>query len=85
MFEKSHLLGKDKKNKILKNIINLYHQKHQNINKILKQFSEQFINLKKSDLILFHENLLHRSNKNFTNKVRFAWNCKSSRKTNRVK
>lgn len=86
VLKKSHLLGRVKKTKFFKKHNKSVSSKTpKNINKILKQFSEQFINLKKSDLILFHENLLHRSNKNFTNKVRFAGIVRVQERLNRVK
>jgi hypothetical protein len=31
-----------------------------------------FFNMKLTDLAIFHENLIHKSNKNFTNKIRFS-------------
>ena len=43
-----------------------------NIKKIEKKFVEKAIIMKLKDIVVFDENVLHRSNKNLTNKVRFA-------------
>ena len=37
-----------------------------------KYFKEKFLNMNIGDVCIFHENLIHRSNINKTNKVRFA-------------
>jgi len=42
------------------------------INKIKKQFSEKFINMNLKDIVIFSENILHKTNKNISNQVRFA-------------
>lgn len=38
----------------------------------IKKFVEKFIIMKLKDIVVFDENVLHRSNKNLTNKIRFA-------------
>lgn len=43
-----------------------------NINVITKKFSEKFINMKLGDLVMFDENVIHKSNINRTNKIRFV-------------
>ena len=42
------------------------------IRKIVKKFVEKSIIMKLKDIVVFDENVLHRSNKNLTNKIRFA-------------
>ena len=42
------------------------------IRKIEKKFVEKSIIMKLKDIVVFDENVLHRSNKNLTNKIRFA-------------
>ena len=37
-----------------------------------KYFKEKFLNMNVSDVCIFHEHLIHRSNINKTNKIRFA-------------
>ena len=69
----SHQLGsiKEVKNiKRSKKSINTF--KPQNIVSIKKRFKEKFINLHLGDICLFNENIIHKSNKNFTNTVRFV-------------
>jgi len=71
--EKSHVMG---------NIQNLYNkQKHsksvnsfvpKEMKEIEKNFKEKFLTLLMGDVCLFHENIIHRSNANNTNKIRFA-------------
>ena len=39
---------------------------------IKKHFKEKFINIEVGDVCIFHENIIHRSNVNKTNKIRFA-------------
>ena len=39
---------------------------------IKKYFKEKFINLELGDVCIFHENIVHKSNINKTNKIRFA-------------
>ena len=56
--------------KLSKKSINSFIPK--NINKIKKQFSEKFINMNLKDIIIFSENILHKTNKNISNQVRFA-------------
>ena len=73
VLQKSHELGVIKK---LKNIkyskksINTFLPK--NINEIKKKFNEKFIIMKKGDLCLFHENIIHKTNKNKIKKIRFV-------------
>ena len=43
-----------------------------NINVIAKKFSEKFIYMKLGDLVMFDENVIHKSNINSTNKIRFV-------------
>jgi ectoine hydroxylase-related dioxygenase (phytanoyl-CoA dioxygenase family) len=71
--EKSHSMGK---------IRNLYNkQKHsksvysfvpKEIKEIKKNFKEKFLTLPMGDVCLFHENIIHRTNVNKTNQIRFA-------------
>ena len=56
--------------KLSKKSINSFIPK--NINKIKKQFSEKFINMNLKDIVIFSENILHKTNKNISNQVRFA-------------
>ena len=42
------------------------------IKKLKKKYKETFINMKKKDFVLFHENIIHRTNKNTSNKIRLA-------------
>lgn len=42
------------------------------INVIAKKFSEKFIYIKLGDLVMFDENVIHKSNINSTNKIRFV-------------
>ena len=37
-----------------------------------KYFKEKYLNMDLGDVCIFHENIVHRSNLNKTNKVRFA-------------
>ena len=64
------LVKKTYNKKLSKKSINSFIPK--NINKIKKQFSEKFINMNLKDIILFSENILHKSNKNISNQIRFA-------------
>ena len=69
----SHKLGsinKVKNIKRSKKSINTF--KPKNILSIKKRFKEKFINLHLGDICLFNENIIHKSNKNFTNTVRFV-------------
>ena len=73
VLKKSHILGeiKDVTNiKLSKNSINTFFPK--NILKLKKRFNEKFIKMKIRDICVFSENIIHRSNKNFTNKIRFV-------------
>ena len=56
--------------KLSKKSINSFIPK--NINSIKSRFYEKFINMKLKDIVLFSENIIHRTNKNTSNKVRFA-------------
>ena len=56
--------------KLSKTSINSFIPK--NINKIKKKFSEKFINMNLKDIIIFSENILHKTNKNISNQIRFA-------------
>lgn len=42
------------------------------INLIKKYFKEKFLNMDLGDVCIFHENIIHKSNINKTNKIRFA-------------
>ena len=50
----------------------VYSYTPKNIRKIEKKFTENSINMNIKDIVVFSENVLHRSNKNLTNKIRFA-------------
>ena len=63
----------------IKNLYNI--QKHsksvysfvpKDIKEIKKNFSEKFLNIQMGDVCVFHENIIHRSNANKSNKIRFA-------------
>ena len=56
--------------KLNKKSINSYVPK--DIKKIKKNLPEKFINMHLKDIVLFDENLIHKSNENRTKKVRFA-------------
>jgi len=56
--------------KLSKKSINSYVPK--DIKKIKKNLPEKFINMHLKDIVLFDENLIHKSNENRTKKVRFA-------------
>ena len=69
----SHNLGFIKKVnniKLSKKSINSYIPKE--IKTIKNKYSEKFINMNLKDIVLFNENLIHRTNNNISNKVRFA-------------
>jgi hypothetical protein len=42
------------------------------INIFKKKYPEKYINLNLGDVCIFDENLIHKTNKNITNKIRFA-------------
>ena len=42
------------------------------IKKFKKKYKEFFINMKKKDFVMFHENLIHRTNKNISPNIRLA-------------
>mgnify|MGYP001350646088 CR=1 FL=1 len=56
--------------KLSKKSINTF--KPVNINKIKKMYKEKFIEMNLGDVCIFHENILHKTNKNSSNKVRFV-------------
>jgi ectoine hydroxylase-related dioxygenase (phytanoyl-CoA dioxygenase family) len=69
----SHNLG------FIKEVVNLKFSKKsinsfvpKRIKQIKKKYPEKFINMKLTDVVLFNENIVHRSNSNISNKVRFA-------------
>jgi ectoine hydroxylase-related dioxygenase (phytanoyl-CoA dioxygenase family) len=70
---RSHLMGNIKQVKNIK-----YSEKSINtylptdIRKIKKRFKEKFIKMNLGDVCLFHENIIHKTNKNYTNKIRFV-------------
>jgi len=74
----SILSGSHKLGFIKKTITNQRHKKSvysyipKDIRKIEKKFVEKSIIMKLKDIVVFDENVLHRSNKNLTNKIRFA-------------
>jgi len=74
----SILSGSHKLGFIKKTITKQQHKKSvysyipKNIRKIEKKFTEKSINMNLKDIVVFSENVLHRSNKNLTNKIRFA-------------
>jgi len=74
----SILSGSQKLGFIIKTIASQQHKKSVNtyipkdIKKIEKKFIEKPIVLKLDDIVVFDENVLHRSNRNLTNKIRFA-------------
>ena len=73
VLSKSHKYGyiNDVRNKIIgKKHINSYIPKK--INYYKKNHKERFINMNLGDMVIFHENLIHKSNKNNTNRIRFA-------------
>ena len=42
------------------------------INEFKKKYKETFINMNKKDFVLFHENVIHKTNKNRSSKIRLA-------------
>ena len=69
----SHKIGFIKKVKIVKlskKSINSFVPK--NITALKKKYSEKFINLNLRDVVLFNENIIHKTNNNISNKIRFA-------------
>ena len=56
--------------KLSKKSINSFVPKKINIFK--KKYPEKYINLNLGDVCIFDENLIHKTNKNITNKIRFA-------------
>ena len=74
----SVLSGSHKLGFIKKTITSQQHKKSvysyipKDIRKIEKKFVEKSIIMKLKDIVVFDENVLHRSNKNLTNKIRFA-------------
>ena len=43
-----------------------------NIKKLKKKYKEKFIEMKRKDLVMFHENIIHKTNKNISSKIRLA-------------
>lgn len=73
VLEGSHLLGKiSKLNYMRKHKKSTYSYVPKEIKKIKNYYKEKFIKLNVGDVCVFHENILHKSNINKTNKVRFA-------------
>jgi len=73
VLKSSHRLGEIKKIKNIKlnkKSINTF--KPININKIKKNYKEKFIEMNLGDICIFNENILHKTNKNSTEKVRFV-------------
>ena len=74
----SILSGSQKLGLIMKTIASQQHKKSvityipKDIKKIEKKFVEKSISLKLDDIVVFDENVFHRSNRNLTNKIRFA-------------
>lgn len=77
VMEGSHNIGFEKK---LKNI--KLHKKSinsfvpRNINKLKKKFTERSVILKERDLVMFNQCLLHKTNSNRSNRIRFAANLR---------
>ena len=70
---KSHKLG------IIKKLKNIKHSKKSintylptSIDKFKKKFKEKFIVMKRRDVCLFHEDIIHKTNKNKLKKIRFV-------------
>ena len=77
VLEGSHNIGYEKKLtniKLHKKSINSFVPK--SINKLKKKFSEKSVILKERDLVIFNQCLLHKTNSNKSNKVRFAANLR---------
>jgi ectoine hydroxylase-related dioxygenase (phytanoyl-CoA dioxygenase family) len=69
----SHKLGFIKKiAKDQKHKKSVYSYTPVNINRIIKKFKEKFINMRLGDIVMFDENIIHKSNKNSSNKIRFV-------------
>ena len=69
----SHKIGfikKVKNVKLSKKSINSFVPK--NITALKKKYSEKFINMNLRDVVLFNENIIHKTNNNISNKIRFA-------------
>ena len=47
-----------------------------NINILKRKFDEKSVNLNVQDIVVFNQYLIHRTNKNLTNKIRFAANIR---------
>jgi ectoine hydroxylase-related dioxygenase (phytanoyl-CoA dioxygenase family) len=77
VLEGSHNIGYEKKLtniKLNEKSINSFVPK--SINKLKKKFSEKSVILKEHDLVIFNQCLLHKTNSNKSNKVRFAANLR---------
>ena len=69
----SHKLGFIKEiKKDQKHDKSVYSYIPKNIKKIVKKFNEKFINMHLGDMVMFDENIIHKSNVNNSNKVRFV-------------
>ena len=77
VLKSSHSLGFQKNlnnYKIQKIAINSFVPK--NITKLKKQFKEVHVSLNKKDIVMFNQYLLHKTNNNKSNKIRFAGNMR---------
>jgi len=77
VMEGSHNIGFEKKLrniKLHKKSINSFVPK--NINKLKKKFTERSVILKERDLVVFNQCLIHKTNSNKSNKIRFAANLR---------
>ena len=77
VLKSSHSLGFQKNlnnYKIQKKSINSFVPK--NITKLKKQFKEVHVSLNKKDIVMFNQYLLHKTNNNKSNKIRFAGNMR---------
>ena len=73
VLKSSHNLGEIKKTKnikLTKKSINTF--KPTNINSIKKNFKEIFITMKLGDVCMFSENIIHRTNKSYSKKLRLV-------------
>ena len=68
--QKIGTINKVKNVKFSKKSINTYLPK--NIINLKKKFKEIYINMNLGDVCMFSENIVHRTNKNYSNKVRFV-------------
>jgi len=73
VLKSSHNLGEIKKVKNIKfskKSVNTF--KPTNIKNIKKKFKEKFVTMKLGDVCIFNENIIHRTNKNYSKNIRFV-------------